>query len=354
MPQPADTNSIRLPIDTLAAFGRRLLEACGVDAPTAARLADMAVTAEAMGIDTHGLTQLNHFHARLGDPIDPTAQPRLARERGAIATVHAGDGIGHRALWLAVEHAMALARTHGVGMVGVPQCHWVAAAGLFLLPVAADGMLGRLELTHNRGRDAAPAGGREPRFATDPLALIIPHTPDPILADFSLTTFSHGRVNRMVEDDRRAGEAVFLRPDGRATDDPRDFTGDGSMLFMGGELNAHKGYALALWHEALAALMGGTTNGPDAPAPPQHVMVTVLDPAAWGDAAAFQDKLTRFAQWVLTSPPRDESNPPRLPGAGGFARLREAQQRGVLLRRMMCETLNNIANERGIEALPTA
>ena len=347
-------STTRVPFEELVAFGARLLERAGGEAGYLARV---AVTAEGMGNDTHGLRQLLYLHKHMGQggKIDPRGRPVVKREEGATAWVDGGSGggggAGQLAARLCVERAMELAGVHGVGLAGCGGTHWIGALGPFLLPVLENGMLAVMHVQFSTGRDAAPVGGLDPRFATDPMALCFPCGEDPlatqghwVLADFSVTAYSHGRVNQMRRDGERSPVPVFMDAEGGLSDDPEAFEGAGTMLFMGGDVNAHKGYALGLWAEAMAALTGGEPNhegeeGAGGGGGGQSLAVTVIDPAAFVGAEAFRERMRAYVEHLYASRPREGSDAIRLPGERGLASLARSQREGVAVSAEMREKL---------------
>jgi LDH2 family malate/lactate/ureidoglycolate dehydrogenase len=79
------------------------------------------------------------------------------------------------------------------------------------------------------------------------------------------TCVSSGAALKMVRRGEKAAERIFLDSRGEPTDDPRTFKEGGTIMFLGGEHFAHKGYGLSIWNEALAAMVGGRANDPEAP-----------------------------------------------------------------------------------------
>ncbi len=327
----------------------RLLHVAGDAAEPMSRL---AVTAAAMGNDTHGLRQLLYLQRHLGGKIDPVARPAILPELfPGVGRVDSRGGAGHLATRLAVDHALEMAEQRGAGLVGCGNAHWIGALGPYLLPVLERGWLGIMQAQFSGGRDAAPLGGIDPMFATDPIALCIPaaRPGDRVLADFSLTTYSHGRVNQMQRDGQRAPQAVFLDAEGQPSDDPQAFEDGGSMQFMGGELNAHKGYALALWAEAMAAAFGGWPNDPDRPGL-QSVVVQVIRPDA-GGADTFGTRWNGFLERVRGGRELPGGDGVRLPGERGLAALEASRRDGVTVDAAMLEQLNRAAEAAGVPRL---
>src|SRR3569833_591505 len=99
---------------------RALLQAAGLESAASGIVAEMLVDASLRGVASHGVARLPTYLERLragGMTRDP--RPRVVREDGAVALVDGDHGPGQVAGAFATEHAIALARRHGVGAVSV-------------------------------------------------------------------------------------------------------------------------------------------------------------------------------------------------------------------------------------------
>jgi LDH2 family malate/lactate/ureidoglycolate dehydrogenase len=181
------------------------------------------------------------------------------------------------------------------------------------------------------------------------MALAMPSAPHPVLADFSTTTTSHGRMRQMHRRGEKAPEPIFLTPEGTCSDDPATvIDGEGTMLFTGGLHQGYKGYALSLWSEALAAAGGGTCNDADRDdEPAQSCTLWVIDPEAMGNGEHYRSQFQRFCRYVKTSRPRP-GHEVRLPGDGAYAREREAIDHGLGVTDAVWTELEALADEHGL------
>jgi LDH2 family malate/lactate/ureidoglycolate dehydrogenase len=336
--------------ERLVRFGFELLRAKGVPEENARYLAEVAVESEAMGIETHGVAAFPYFDAQIDGDLDPGAEPSVMRETAATALVDGHGGFGQLAARLARDMAMDKARCLGVAVVGVRNCFWLAALGVHLLPVAQQGFLSMLWAQTTGVRDAAPLGGLDGCFATNPVALALATGDQPLVADFSTTCVSSGAALKMARRGERAAERIFLDREGNPTDDPRSFQEGGTIMFLGAERFGHKGYGLSFWNEALAAMAGGRANDPEAPIR-QTFTLLVLDPEAFAGREYYQRELSRFLAHVKSSRLRRGFSEIRLPGERTLRALRESRQAGIDLNEEMIETLNQTARSSGIAGL---
>ncbi len=338
----------RIPKDRLTEFGFRMLTGKGVSEGNARYIAEVIVQTEAFGITTHGLAQLGHLDRAIGTDIDPQAEPVVVKEKAATALIDGNGACGQLAMKLAREVGEGKARESGVAMVGVRNSFWIGALGIYLLPLAKRGLFAQLWAQTSTCKDCAPVGGIDAKFSTNPVAIAFPTGADPVMADFSTASVSMGKVSRMVRLGQRAEEPIFVDADGNLTDDPAVVRAGGSILFVGGKLLGHKGYALSLWCEALTAMSGGSANNPEAPTR-QSFNLTVIDPEAFAGREYYDAEMRRFVAHMKASRRLPGVEGIRLPGERGFRCLREAEGEGVPVEDAMFDTLLAIAKRHGLE-----
>jgi len=119
---------------------------------------------------------------------------------------------------------------------------------------------------------------------------------------------------------------------------------------MGGEVNGHKGYAFAMWAEALTAMAGGKTNNP-ALEQRQTINLTVIDPDAFEGMEPYLAEMDRFVGHVKSSRLCEGVTEIRLPGERFLKQLADSEQNGVELDPDMFEGLNGLAETHGLEPL---
>ncbi|MCY1515284.1 putative oxidoreductase YjmC [compost metagenome] len=146
------------------------------------------------GIDSHGIARLPHYLNRVvhGSIL---ARPDIRIERSGPATAQAHGGQGHG---IVVAHranaaALELAREAGVGAVGVSNSSHCGAIGLYTRAAAREGLIG-IGFTHSDAI-AAPFGGRQPYFGTNPVSFAFPRQGgEPLCLDMATTSIPWNRV----------------------------------------------------------------------------------------------------------------------------------------------------------------
>jgi LDH2 family malate/lactate/ureidoglycolate dehydrogenase len=276
----------------------------------------------------------------------------VVRESGATAVIDGNYGFAQLALTLAKKVAAEKASTQGVALVTVRKCCWFGALGPYLHSLTEQGYMAQLWAQTTTCRDAAPYGGIDAKFSTNPIAMAYPTKRDPVISDFSTTTISMGKTKRMAQNNQQAPEPIFLDAEGNLSSDPKIALEGGSVLFLGGAHFGYKGYGLSLWAEGIAALAGGECNNPESTTS-QSASLTVIDPKAFAGEGHYYDEIERFKRHMLKSRVRPGYDNIRLPGQRLMNNLRESEQRGIAVEEELLETLNTLAQQQGI-ALITA
>jgi LDH2 family malate/lactate/ureidoglycolate dehydrogenase len=334
----------------LREFGSQYLDAKGVLPEQAAEIAELAIQTEAMGVETHGMALFPYFEKVIPEGLDPKALPEVVREKGATALVDGNSGFSQLSLLKARELGLEKVQKFGTAVIAGRNCSWLGALGHYLVPIAEQGYLAQLWAQTSACRDAAPFGGIDPRFSTNPVALAFPMHTGVSIADFSTTMVSMGRVGRMIAKRETASVDMFLDAEGRVSRDPDVVPKGGSILFLGGEETGHKGYAFSLFTEALAASAGGSANNPKAESR-QTFTLMLIDPEAFGGADYYRQEMKRFVSHVKSSRVRPGWSEIRLPGERRMKLLAQAQAEGIGVDEGLITRLNELGQRYGLAPL---
>lgn len=312
--------------DDLVALAARALERAGASPAMAEATARALVDADAQGLASHGVSRVPQYATHLANGrADGAAVPRVVRERGGACLVDAGCGLAFPACALAVEQAIARARTHGVALAAVTNSHHFGVAAWHLGPVGRAGMVG---LALGNSPAAMPAaGGRHPVFGTNPIAAIFPRRDaPPIVVDLSLSEVARGKLMVAAKEGRPIPAGWALDRDGRPTTDPKAGL-EGSMLPMGGT----KGAMLALVVELLVTALTGAAMGFEASSffvdegnrPRIGQAFLAVDPNALAGRATYLDRVEALVAEITRDPDV------RLPGARRDALAARAAAEGI-------------------------
>lgn len=345
---PAQNDGTRvIASDKLERFTYLVLSGLGVPDWDARIAADVLVDSSLRGIDTHGVekmlmyAQLYHEGALEADP-----PMQFEDQGGAVANIDAGFGLGFVPTVRAADLAVAKARDHGVGAIGVRNSGHFGAGGYYARRIAESGLVG---FVSTNARPLMPAeSGNTPLVGNNPFAFGAPRSPEPpFVFDMSCSVSAFGKVRRAAA----AGEAVptdwGYGHGGVPTDDPNVVLKTGLLAAVGG----YKGFNLALMMEILSAALCGASVGGDAGSVGEpgtsgcgH-FVMALDPARFG-AADFEGSLTA---WLARM--RDLTPDLRIPGEAGEILRTERLEHGIPVPEAVAVRFDELARQidHGIE-----
>ncbi|MDG9967765.1 Ldh family oxidoreductase [Achromobacter mucicolens] len=310
-------------------WGTACLLAQDFPADDARCLAQSLAQTSLWGIDSHGIARLPHYLNRVAyGSILARPDVRIARTGPGTAQVHGGRGQGivvaHRANALAVE----LARDAGVAAVGVSDSSHCGAIGLYSRAAARQGLIG-IAFTHSDSV-AAPFGGREAFFGTNPLSLAFPRADgSPLCLDMATTSIPWNRVMNARRDGLALPAGVALDENGA---DCTDAQAARALRPLGGEEYGYKGYGLAMMVELLCGPLNGNPFGPhissmyEALDQPRELgaFFIVIDPARFAGGAALAAVVAGMAVELSLAP-----GAPRMPGDPEAVHERERQRLGL-------------------------
>ena len=146
-------------LDILERFMADVFKGLGVPEKEAAICAEVLITADKRGIDSHGIARLKTiYYDRIKIGIQsPVTEFEIVRDGPTTAVIDGHDGMGHVISKRAMEMAIEKSHTNGMGMTVVRNSTHYGIAGYYALMAADAGMIG---IT---GTNARPFGGPDVR-----------------------------------------------------------------------------------------------------------------------------------------------------------------------------------------------
>lgn len=224
------------------------------EADAAARFCELAAT---HGIKTHNAIKALHldelFGSMSGGCVPGATIEKLDPKYPAVARWNANKKLGQATAFEAMDHAMQLADTYGVGIVTVDNAFHYLWGGGYVIEAAKQGYIAYTCCTAALA-EVVPFGGKFPTLGTNPHSWAFP-TQDlvgfPICIDWATSTVAMGRVQQFKREGKQLPPNSGVDKDGNPTQDPNQVT---ALLPFGG----HKGYGLSLLNELYAAYTGGS------------------------------------------------------------------------------------------------
>jgi LDH2 family malate/lactate/ureidoglycolate dehydrogenase len=335
-------------------LGTALLEAAGLPRARAHDVAEVLLEGDLLGHTTHGFAQLSGYLKSLTEGMmEKAGDPAVVADHGSALT---WDGRYLPGPWL-VREAIRVGRArlsqHPLVTVVLRRTHHIGCLQAYLQPVTDAGLMVLLSCSDPSTRTVAPHGGAAPRFSPNPIAIGIPTAGQPILIDISTSTTSNAYAQRVAAAGERLPGAWVVDRAGQATDDPKVLFdgGGGSLLPLGGVDLGHKGFALALFVEAMTSALAGHGRADDVKRWGASVFLQLIDPARFGGQQAFLRETSFLAQACVETPVGTGKPAVRMPGHGALARRAQQLAGGVALYPTIVPALAPWAEKLGV-ALP--
>ncbi len=252
----------------LRQFMKDCFVAVGVPPQDADTCAEILITADLLGIDSHGVGRLKPIYIDriLAGQISPTTSLEVIKETPTTAVIDGHNGMGQVIAKHSMELAIQKAKTYGMGMVAVRNSNHYGIAGYYVRMAAAEGMIG---ITGTNARPSiAPTFGVENMLGTNPLTFGIPtDEPFPFMLDCATSITQRGKIEVYARLNKPLPQGWVISEDGTSKTDPHEVLDDlvkgtAALLPLGGmgeEMGGYKGYGYATVVEILsAALQQGT------------------------------------------------------------------------------------------------
>jgi LDH2 family malate/lactate/ureidoglycolate dehydrogenase len=301
--------AVRVPLAELDMFSRAVLTTLGADAATADAATRAMMHATRLGVDSHGIRLLPHYVKVMENGrVNPRPEMRLTSRSAATATLDADHGHGAPAAYLAMDHAVELAASAGIGAVGIRNSSHFGPAGAFAMSAAERGLIGIAMC--NADSFVRLHDGASRFHGTNPIACAVPVEGDrPWLLDMATSAIPYNRVMLYRSLGLPLPEAVASCGNGADTTNAAEV----EMLAPLGAAFGFKGAGLAGLAEIFSAVMTGMRlsfdllpmAGPDLSTPRgMGAFVMAIRPDAFVDRADFNAGIRRYVTTLRASPAR--------------------------------------------------
>lgn len=345
-----EASPVAVAIEDLSTLGRSILRHAGARPEDVAIVIDHLVTAERMGLASHGLMRVPQYVEEIGSgTIDPTSEPEIARTAPGRLSVDGRRGFGQVVGMRMVEAVVPLVEETGIAMASGRHLGHTGRVGAYPEALARMGLVG-LAVCNGApsGHWVAAFGGRDGRISTNPVAMAWPvEGSDPVVADFSTAVTAEGVVRVHRDQGRDLPDGTLRDSDGKPTNDPASLYADprGAIQPLGGPLG-YRGTALALFVEILTTLLNGdgvadrTRKGTD-------MTIIAIRPQSGFEALAAD-----LSVHIRASLPLDRERPVLMPGDREWAR--SSTDTSVLhLAASTWDALRRAAASAGLDQPPT-
>jgi LDH2 family malate/lactate/ureidoglycolate dehydrogenase len=300
------------------------LRGVGYDDGEARIIADHVVDAALCGYEYSGLAKILNIpesaHFKL-----PRRPVKVLRETDVSLAFDGGNNVGMLALFYAAEATIRKATAHGIALVSMSDA-WMSGRSAYYVEMIANAGLVAIH-TAASSRLVAPPGGTQAVLGTNPIAIAIPSSREPIVLDIGTSAFMMTEVMLRERLGELLPEGVAIGPGGEPTRDPA-LARRGALLPFGG----YKGFGLALMIQALGLLSAEREDDPG-------YLFIAFQPDLLGTADVFHRRVTQLIDHIKATPRQPGVDEIRIPSERAFQSRERALREGLTIDRLVFDAL---------------
>jgi LDH2 family malate/lactate/ureidoglycolate dehydrogenase len=260
---PTSDDVVFLKHNILKSFMRDIFIGLEVPEEDAKVIADVLITSDLRGVDSHGIQRCKMYYDRIKAGIyNPKTEIEIVNNNAATAVIDGHCGMGHVIAFKAMKMAIEKAKKFGLGAVAVRNSTHFGIAGYYSLMAIKEGMIGFV--TTNTRPAVPPTFGVEPMLGTNPLTYGAPTDEQfPFLMDAATSIIQRGKVEVYNRIQKPLPNGLIISSNGNSKTDPsvvlsKLLNRSAALLPLGGEgevTSGHKGYGYATFAEILSAAL---------------------------------------------------------------------------------------------------
>ena len=357
------TDYLRVDQASLKAWVKDVFKSLGCREMDSSVIADVLVSADLMGISSHGVQRVKRYvdGVRAGS-VNTKPSVKVIRDLNAIAVVDGDSGLGHPTTKYAADLALEKARKYGIGFVVVRNSQHFGIAGYYSLKIAGKGFIG-LTITNSTPL-VAYTNTVERYLGTNPIAVSVPKPePPPLLFDAATSVVPLGKIEIYSKVGKNVPKGWVIGEDGELLE------GDASIILneirsrkaailplggVGELLGGHKGTGLALLIDIFAGILSGSGWGAhvrytvsDKPGNVGHaVMAIKID--AFMDKALFFDRIESLIKEIKSLKKHPKAERIWIPGEKAWLTMETRLRIGVPIHKNVYKELEKISRDLGV------
>lgn len=306
------------------------LRGLGYEDDEAGLIAAHVLDAALCGYEYSGLAKILNIAQLLSQhPVD--GPMRLAQETSVSALYDGANHNGMVAVDRATDVAIAKARQHGFGVVGVNRTWMSGRSAYFVERIARAGLVG----IHTVGSAplVAPPGAAAAAIGTNPIAFGFPTLEAPLVIDMGFSALMFTDLRLRARRGELLPEGCAIDAEGRPTQDPVAAIA-GAVLCFGG----HKGFGLALAMQALAVL-AGAADDPDG----AGYLVLAIKPDLLVPLEKYREGVSALVARIQATPRQPGVDEIRIPSQRSMRSRDRLQEAGIEIDALVYQALQQMA-----------
>lgn len=319
--------------------------------------AEILVSADLRGVDSHGVIRLNTYYgSRLRKGlIDPHPEVKILAETPATLRLDGGTGLGQVVGFQAMKRCIAKAKEVGTALVTVKNSNHYGIAGYYAMMALEEDMIG-ISYTNAQSL-VAPTYGRTAVLGTNPIAVAVPAGKErPYVLDMATSIVPIGRITVYQKARKNIPEGWAVDKDGAVTTDPSAVINGGALMPLGGVdvMRGYKGYGLAMLVDIFSGVLSGASTlghvghpGENVPADVGHFFQVVrID--ALRPVEEFKQHMDAMIQELKNAPKAAGQARIYIPGEKEYELAEKNEREGVPLMVEVVDMLVKAGEEIGV------
>lgn len=242
----------RISFEDLKAQFKRVLMKKGCDEATADLSAQLMTESSCDGVYSHGVNRFPRVVEYIDKGyIDLKAKPTKVDGMGAFERWNGNLGLGNVNAKLAMDRAIELARSNGIGCVAMANTnHWLRG-GSYGWQAADAGCIG---ICWTNTQPNMPAwGARDRRIGNNPFIMAVPRQGGHVVVDVAMAQFSYGQMENKALRNEMLPVPGGFDEQGQLSCDPNEILKSWRVLPIG----YWKGSALSIVLDLVATVLSG-------------------------------------------------------------------------------------------------
>ncbi len=340
-----------VPHDILRAFASDLLTAGGYTRDEADITATDLILSNLVGHDSHGIMRVRAYNEELQNGNHATGvYLDILTETDNSIHADARMGLGQVQMPRLLEKLFDKAKDKAVVTGSLINCGHVGRLGAWVERIAGHGYAGLCFVNDNGTMSVvAPAGGKEGRTSTNPLAFGVPlKNGRSFTIDLATSATAMGKLRLAHMADKPVPEGQLQDADGMPTTNASVLFTEpkGSILPFGG----YKGFALSMMMDCLVSgLSGGfMPPAPKDTKPANNVLVCIWNPAFFAGLEYMQESAGQYLGYIRSTPAIDPDHAVRVPGDRADAVYQDRLKNGIPLEPNFHSAILRYAEQLGV------
>ena len=328
--------------------------ASDVDAQQAA---DVLVSADVRGIDSHGVSRLvGYVGLWEAGRINMTPTIKIVREHKSTFTIDGDSGLGLVVAPRAMQIAIDRAAEYGSGWGAIMNSNHFGIAGYHAMMALPHNMIG-MAMT-NATPFIPPTHSKQAMLGTNPIAYAFPSDEElPLVIDLATASVARGKIEIAKREGKTIPKGWMVDKNGKQSQNIDELKDGGMLTPLGSleELSSHKGYALGSLVDVLTGVLSGANYGkwvppfvpylpllPDLPGKGLGHMVGAMEVEGFRPAAEFKTSMDHWIRSFKSAERIDGDQEVYVPGEKEYLVEKEREMHGIPLNDKVVDDLGSL------------